>query len=283
MAWHGELMRGINLSATAMYLLALVAFTLLYLPAVIMGVMSFNDANLPAFPLTDFSTRWYSDLAGSDEVRSSLVNSALIAFTTMLISVSIGTLAAFGLVRSRFRGRNVVFTLILLPMLMPALILAVALLLFFNFADIGLGVVPVIIGHVVITLPFVVLIVSLRLFGFDRTLEEAARDLGARPLKVLRHVTLPIMAPGLMAAALFSFLISWDEVLIAFYNIDNRSTLPIYIWTQLRHRITMDLVALGTILSALTAMLVVVAWFAMRKRNPEVTGEQQVVNQTIKE
>jgi spermidine/putrescine transport system permease protein len=131
----------------------------------------------------------------------------------------------------------------------------------------------VIIGHVVITLPFVVLIVSLRLFGFDRTLEEAARDLGAHPVKVLRYVTLPIMAPGLMAAALFSFLISWDEVLIAFYNIDNRSTLPIYIWTQLRHRITMELVALGTVLSALTALLVAVAWFALKDRRPTVVDE----------
>jgi spermidine/putrescine transport system permease protein len=266
-------LRRINFSATAMYVLASLTFALLYLPALIMGVMSFNDASLPAFPLEGFSTRWYTDLGSSSEVRESLVNSTVIAFTTMVISVSIGTLAAFGLVRSRFRGRNVVFTVILLPMLMPALILAVALLLFFNFAGIELGVVPVIIGHVVITLPFVVLIVSLRLFGFDRTLEEAARDLGARPLKVLRHVTLPIMAPGLMAAALFSFLISWDEVLIAFYNIDNRSTLPIYIWTQLRHRITMDLVALGTILSALTALLVVVAWFAMKDREPKPASE----------
>jgi ABC-type spermidine/putrescine transport system permease subunit II len=196
----------------------------------------------------------------------------------MVISVTIGTLAAFGLVRSRFKGRNVVFTLILLPMLMPALILAVALLLFFNFAGVELGVMPVIIGHVVVTLPFVVLIVSLRLFGFDRRLEEAARDLGAHPVKVLRHVTLPLMAPGLMAAALFSFLISWDEVLIAFYNIDNRSTLPIYIWTQLRHRITMDLVALGTLLSALTALLVVVAWFVMRDRKPKRASETSKPN-----
>jgi len=259
----------INFAATGMYVLAAVTFILLYLPAAIMGLMSFNAASLPSFPIQDFSTRWYSDLASSAEVRSSLGNSALIAFTTMVISVTIGTLAAFGLVRSRFRGRNVVFTLILLPMLMPALILAVALLLFFNFAGIGLGLLPVIIGHVVITLPFVVLIVSLRLFGFDRSLEEAARDLGARPWKVLRYVTLPIMFPGLMAAAVFSFLISWDEVLIAFFNIDNRSTLPIYIWTQLRHRITMDLVALGTVLSALTAVVVVVVWFAMRKRRAQ--------------
>jgi spermidine/putrescine transport system permease protein len=256
-----------------MYLLALVTFGLLYLPAAIMGVMSFNDAALPAFPLEGFSTRWYGELASSTEVKESLVNSTVIALTTMALSVTIGTLAAFGLVRSRFRGRNVIFTMILLPMLMPALILAVALLLFFNFVGIGLGVVPVIIGHVVITLPFVVLIVSLRLFGFDRTLEEAARDLGAHPVKVLRHVTLPIMAPGLMAAALFSFLISWDEVLIAFYNIDNRSTLPIYIWTQLRHRITMELVALGTVLSALTALLVAVAWFALKDRRPTVVDE----------
>lgn len=264
--------RRINFSATAMYALAAITFGLLYLPALIMGVMSFNEASLPAFPLEGFSTRWYGELAGSAEVRESLINSTLIAFTTMVLSVTIGTLAAFGLVRSRFRGRNIVFTLILLPMLMPALILAVALLLFFNFAGVGLGLVPVIVGHVVITLPFVVLIVSLRLFGFDRGLEEAARDLGARPVKVLRHITLPLMAPGLMAAALFSFLISWDEVLIAFYNIDNRSTLPIYIWTQLRHRVTMDLVALGTLLGALTALLVVVAWFVMKDRRPRGTA-----------
>lgn len=257
----------VNGWAMMMVVVTVITYVLLYLPAIIMGIMSFNNAELPVFPLEGFTWRWYDALVTSDDVRASLGNSVIIASVTTVISVSIGTLAAFGLVRGRFRGRNIVFTLILLPLLTPTLILAVALLLFFHFIGVGLGIAPVIAGHVLITLPFVVLIVSLRLFGFDRTLEEAGMDLRAGPFQVLRRITLPLIFPGLLGAALFAFLISWDEVLVAFYNIDNRSTLPIYIWTQLRHRITLDLVALGTILSALTAILVVVAWFGMRRRS----------------
>lgn len=260
------LYKRLNAAGVLLIVLAVLSYALLYLPAVIMGVMSFNDAQLPLFPLEGFTWHWYGELFSSSEVKDSFLNSLTIAGATMVISLLIGTPAAFALVRGRFKGRNVLFTIVLLPLVTPTLILAVALLLFFNFIGAGLGVLQVIAGHVLITLPFTVLIMALRLFGFDRSLEEAARDLRARPLQVLLRVTLPLMFPGVLAAALFAFLLSWDEVLIAFFNIDNRSTLPIFIWTSLRHRITLELVSLGTLLAALTAVLVVVAWLTMSKK-----------------
>ena len=260
------LYKRLNVAGVVMIVLAVISYALLYLPAVVMGIMSFNDAELPLFPLEGFTWDWYGDLFSSGEVKDSFLNSLLIAAATTAFSLLIGTPAAFALVRGRFKARNVLFTFVLLPIVTPTLILAVALLLFFNFIGAGLGVWQVIAGHVLITLPFTVLIMALRLFGFDQTLEEAARDLRARPLQVLLRVTLPLMFPGVLAAALFAFLLSWDEVLIAFFNIDNRSTLPIYIWTSLRHRITLELVALGTLLAALTAVLVVVAWLTMSKK-----------------
>ena len=263
---HRPLYKRLNAAGALMIALAVVSYALLYLPAVIMGIMSFNDAQLPLFPLEGFTWHWYGELFSSSDVKDSFLNSLMIAASTMVISLLIGTPAAFALVRGRFKGRNVLFTVVLLPLVTPTLILAVALLLFFNFIGAGLGVWQVIAGHVLISLPFTVLIMALRLFGFDRSLEEAARDLRARPLQVLARVTLPLMFPGILAAALFAFLLSWDEVLIAFFNIDNRSTLPIYIWTSLRHRITLDLVSLGTLLAALTAVLVVVAWVTMSRK-----------------
>jgi len=259
--------RRLNLAGIMLVSVTIVAYLLLYLPSVVMGIMSLNTAPVPVFPLQGYTTEWYSALFANAAIQEAVVNSALIAAATLAIALPIGTAAAFALVRGRFRGRNVVFTVVLLPILTPALVLAVALLIFYQWTGVGPGVAQVVAGHVLVAIPYVVLIVAARLFGFDRTIEYAALDLGASPVRTLWWVTLPVLGPALMAAGMFAFLLSWDELLVAFFNIDVQNTLPTFIWASLRHSITYETLALGTLLSLATAVLVVMVWLTMWRRS----------------
>src|SRR5690349_23656609 len=199
-------------------------FVFLYLPIAFLVLFSFNDNIIPSLPFRGFTLKWYRELGFDFVLHEALYNSLFIAACTTVVSTTLGTLAAFPLVRCTFRFKQTGQLLVILPMIIPHFLMGVALLLFFAFVKLPLSRMTIVLGHVVFTLPFAVLIVSTRLYGFDRTLERAAGDLGATPAWVFWHVTQPLILPGLISEALFVFTLSMDEFLITFFVSGQKGT-----------------------------------------------------------
>ena len=207
----------------------------LYAPLLILLVFSFNDNNLPVFPLEGFTTDAYRDFVSNEELRSSIVTSAKAATVSSVIAVALGVLAAIVLVRREFFGKSAVSILLLSPLVVPLIALAIGLLVFLNrvpYLDPGLR--AIIAGHVVLSLPYAILILAPRLERIDARLEEAARDLGASPFRTFRSVTLPLIMPAIVSSFLVAFTISFDEIVIASFVNGAATTFPLYLFSQLR-------------------------------------------------
>ena len=221
-----------RLNPLVIYFALIVIF--LYLPIALLVVFSFNNSPVLVFPLTGFTTKWYQQLLSARELIASLWNSLLLAVISSLVATVLGTMAAIGIVRFNFRGKGIFLGIASLPLVIPYVVLGVSLLILFDTVSIPLSLWTVGLGHVVINVPFVMLVVAARLAGFDTSLEEAAMDLGATYWMTLARVTLPIAMPALLAAFLMSFTTSFDEFALAFFLIGNETTLPIYLYSQLR-------------------------------------------------
>jgi spermidine/putrescine transport system permease protein len=240
-------------------------FGFLYLPIFFLVLFSFNDYIIPSLPFRGFTLKWYQELAYDFVLHEALTNSLFIAGCTTVISTLLGTLAAFPLVRASFRFKKSTRMLTLLPMIIPHFLMGVALLLLFTYVKLPLSRFTVILGHVVFTLPFAVLIVSTRLHGFDRTLELAASDLGASPLRTFWHVTLPLILPGVVGAALLVFTLSMDEFMITYFVSGQKGTLTMYIWSLLKDGIAPRVNALASVLLAASfALLLLGSWVRQR-------------------
>ena len=236
-------------------------FTFLYLPIFFLVLFSFNDYIIPSLPFRGFTLKWYAELGYDFVLHEALANSLFIAACTTVVSTVLGTLAAFPLVRCSFRFKQPGRLLVILPMIIPHFLMGVALLLFFAYLKLPLSRLTIILGHVVFTLPFAILIVSTRLYGFDRTLERAASDLGASPLRTFWHVTLPLIMPGVVGAALLVFTLSMDEFLITFFVSGQKGTLTMYIWSLLKDGIAPRVNALASVLlGASFVLLLMGAW-----------------------
>ena len=242
-------------------------FVFLYLPIVFLVLFSFNDHIIPSLPFRGFTLRWYRELSFDFVLHDALYNSLTIATLTTVVSTVLGTLAAFPLVRCTFRWKPACRALVVVPMVIPHFLMGVALLLFFAWVRVPLSRLTIVLGHVVFTLPFAILIVSARLYGFDRTLELAAGDLGATPLRAFWHVTLPLILPGVAGAALLVFTLSMDEFLITFFVSGQQGTLTMYIWSLLKDGIAPRVNALASVLlGASFAVLLVGGWLVERGR-----------------
>ena len=236
-------------------------FAFLYLPIAFLVLFSFNDYIIPSLPFRGFTLKWYRELGYDFVLHEALYNSLFIAAWTTVVSTVLGTLAAFPLVRCTFRFKQTGQLLVILPMIIPHFLMGVALLLFFAFVKLPLSRMTIILGHVVFTLPFAVLIVSTRLYGFDRTLERAAGDLGANPARTFWHVTLPLILPGVVGAALLVFTLSMDEFLITYFVSGQKGTLTMYIWSLLKDGIAPRVNALASVLLGGSFVLLLVgAW-----------------------
>lgn len=241
-------------------------FVFLYLPLVFLVLFSFNDNIIPSLPFRGFTLKWYRELGFDFVMQDALYNSLVIAAWTTAISTVLGTLAAFPLVRCAFPFKRSVRLLVILPMIIPHFLMGVALLIFFSFVQLPLSRLTIILGHVVFTLPFAILVISTRLYGFDRTLELAAADLGATPLRSFRHIVLPLLLPGIVGAAMLVFTLSMDEFLITYFVSGQQGTLPMYIWSLLKDGIAPRVNALASVLLAVSfTLLVLGSWFGGRK------------------
>ncbi len=237
----------------ALAILAGAILAFLYLPIVFLILFSFEKSDSPGFPITGLTTHWYEAMLADSLIHQALLNSIEVAVAVAILATVIGTTAAFALVRggSRFAGTGrVLFTL---PIMIPGALIGIGLLIFVRRAlNLQLGLHTVVMGHLVFCTSFVVLIVAARLQGFDRRLEWAAADLGANSRQTLRYIVLPLIAPAIIAGALLSVTLSIDEFVITFFTIGPQTTLPLYIYTQIKFGVTPEVNALATVMLVVT-------------------------------
>ncbi len=230
----------------------------LYAPIAILIIYSFNSSRYAVWE--GFSWKWYETLLKDQVVLRALKNSLIVAFTATLVSTFIGTLTALGMQRFEFRGKGVIDGLFYLPVIIPEIVMAASLVIFFGFVKFTLGMASVILAHVAFCVSYVIIVVRARLEGFDRTLEEAAMDLGANELQTFFRVTLPVIAPGIVSGALLAFTISIDDYIItSFVAGVGSTTLPLQIYSMVKTKVTPEINAVSTLLLIPTIVLIVLA------------------------
>lgn len=241
--------------------LVLVAvFGFLYLPIAVLVLLSFNRAGLPT-TWTGFSTRWYVELVNNRDILRAASNTLFVAVFATLIATVLGTMLAIGMEARRRKG-SALEALAFAPMVIPDIVLAVALLSFFSWLGVTLGLHTIIISHVIFDLAFVCTVVRARLKGFDYSIVEASRDLGASGWTTFRRVMFPVLAPAIVAGALLAFTLSVDEFIIAFFTAGaGRSsiTLPIQIYSMIRFGITPEINALATLVMGVSATALLIS------------------------
>jgi spermidine/putrescine transport system permease protein len=241
---------------------AVIVFAFLFAPIIVLVVFSFNKAK-SGTKWAGFSTRWYNALVHNHDALQAFRNTLKVAFIATLFATVIGTLAAFALTRFRFRGRSAYSTLIFISLVMPEIIMGISLTAFFRrFAHVDLSIRTVIAAHITFCIAFVVVVVKARLTAFDNRLVEAAADLGATPLQAFLRVVLPLAAPGIFAGAMLAFTISLDDVVItSFTSGPGSTTLPLYIFGQLKFGVSPSINALSTIVLFSALLLLAVGGF----------------------
>ena len=236
-------------------------YVFLFAPIVLLVLFSFNANEVGSFPITGWTTKWYGQVFHDYQIRDALTTTIRIALEVTAVSTIVGTAAAFPLVRSRLPFRSGVRIALVLPIMIPGLLIGVSLLvLFTSVFHQTLSPTTAVVGQSVYTTPFVLLLVAARLQGFDAGLERAASDLGANTFKRLRYVVLPLLAPAILAGALFAFTLSLDEFIITLFLIGSHNTLPIYIYTQVKFGITPEVNALAALLLAASLCLIALAF-----------------------
>lgn len=229
-----------------LYLGALLVF--LYLPIAVMIAMSFNDSVLYELPFVP-TTRWFEALAGNERLLAASLNSVGLALANTVIATTLGTMAALAFARHTFRGKALLRLLLFPPITIPWLIIGTSMLVMFFWTGIGRGLHAMLLGHVALSIPYVVVVVGARLASYGVALEEAAATLGAGPWQTFRRITLPVLAPGIVAAALFAFAVSFDQFVISYFLAPpGVSTLPVEIYSAIRKGFTPEVNAISSII-----------------------------------
>ena len=244
----------------------------LYAPIALLPIFAFNDATVIAFPLSGATTKWFAKLWEEPELHRALKNSLIIAVSSSLMATALGIFASRASTRYSFPGKTGIMGMIMLPLVLPEIILAVAILTVLLGLGVPLSLFTVILGHVLICTPFSIAILSAAFQSLDRSLEEAAYDLGETPVSTFRLIILPLVMPGIISSLLITFTISLDEFIMAFFLAGNENTLPVYILGQFRFPQNVPVImALGTILVCLSVALLATAEY-FRRRGIAKTG-----------
>jgi spermidine/putrescine transport system permease protein len=250
----------------------IVVFLALFGPLLILLLFSFNDSNVLAFPLEGYTAHWFVDAWRDTLLRQALLNSSIVAFVVAPLCLVLGTLAAFGLTRFRFRARAAVAGLVGAPLILPWLVIGIAALMAYGRLHIALSLRTVIASQTICTFPLVTAIVSAQLFRFQRVQEEAAIDLGCSRLQVLRHVILPHIAPALAASAIFAFTWSFNNFEISFFTIGFQQTFPIWVYSSVRNPDHTAIVnAISIVISAVQVGLIYAALRLLRRGGGDAT------------
>jgi spermidine/putrescine transport system permease protein len=252
--------------ARALTAYAVAYLIFLYGPVLLLPVFSLNDSIYIAFPLKAFTFNWYRQMAENQELLDALQASLQVGASVAVISTALGMLAAKALAHGRVPGRALVVGFIMLPLIIPSLVMAVALLVVMRqIFDLELSLVTVAAGHVMLCVPYATLVMISRFEGFDRNLEEASRDLGDSAWQSFWRITVPLAWPGILSSLLLCFSASFDEYLFAAFLSGDRATLPLFIFSQLRFAQKLPgVLALGSCILAGSVVLVVVAAWLRR-------------------
>jgi putative spermidine/putrescine transport system permease protein len=249
---------------------ALGFLTVFYLlaPTLVIVPMSFTQARILSFPPEGFSLQWYQRMFTDPQWAAGIAHSAQVATLTAVVATALGTLAALGLGRGRFPGRTLVNALALSPLIVPVVVIAIGMFALFVQWRISGSIVGLVVAHTALALPFVIVNVGTSLRTMDRNLELAAANLGADPRRSFLHITLPMILPGVLAGAIFAFITSWDEVVVAIFMTSARfRTLPVEMWEQVRQVIDPTVAAVSTTLLVVTTTLLLLL-FVVRRQAP---------------
>jgi len=225
------MLQGKRILSTYFYLFMLV----IYLPLLSLLVFSFNDSLSAGFPWKGFTLRWWETFFSDPVALTTVKNSFVVAVATAVVATFMGLGVAFVLVRRVFRGQNVLLSSLVVPIAVPYLLIAVGLFLLLRVGlDLEFSLFTVAIGHIVVALPYSTLVLMARLIGFDRSLEEAAQDLGATGFTTFRKITFPLITPGIFVSMFLAFIISLEDVIIANFLVGGDLTVPMFVWGRLR-------------------------------------------------
>lgn len=237
-------------------------------PSLVIVPMGFSSGSILEFPPPGFSLQWYQKMVTDPAWTSGFANSFQVAVLTSILATILGTLGALGISRGRFPGKSIANGMILSPLVVPVVVIAIGMFALFVRWKITGTLFGLVIAHTALAVPYVVVSVSTSLRTIDRNLEMAAANLGASPVRTFRHVTLPLVLPGVFAGALFAFLSSWDEVVVAIFLTTTRfRTLPPVMWEQVRQVIDPTVASVATVLLVVTT-LVLALIFVVRRQAP---------------
>jgi spermidine/putrescine transport system permease protein len=245
----------------------------MYAPIVVVVIYSFNAAPRGG-PWRGFTTQWYTRLFDSHDKIAATENTLILAVVSTLVATALGTMLGYGLSRYRFPGKKLFSWLMYIPVVIPDIVMAVAMLSFFAMLNRGLhvlqlGMVTMIIAHITFQIPFVAIVVRSRLAGMDPSIEEAAHDLGANSWQTFWHVTFPLMVPGVLAGAMLAFTLSLDDFVVSFFTTGpGATTLPILIYSSVKRGITPDINALSTLIVLASIIGTIGATLLQRPRQP---------------
>lgn len=238
----------------------------LYAPVVLLPLFAFNSGTIISFPLQGFTTKWFAELATIPALHSAVKNSLIIAVSSAVLATTLGIFVARATTRYKFPGKGGMVGLIMLPLVLPEVIIAVSLLVVLLTIGLPLAFWTVILGHVLICTPYAVVILTSAFQSLDRSLEEAAYDLGEGKWSTFRLVIMPLVAPGIVSSLLIAFTVSLDEFIIAYFLSGAEATLPVYIFSQFRFPAKVPVImALGTILVVLSILLITIAEIYRRR------------------
>ena len=233
-------------------------YLFLFAPIIYIVVNSFNaTTSKPYLSWKGFSFEWYSKLFSNETLLKSFGNTMIIAVTSMVLATIIGTLAAVGMYKYKFKGKSLIDGLLYIPVVIPEIVLGIALLTLFSNIKIPRGMLTLIIAHTTFSVPFVIFNVRARLGGYDMSIEEASMDLGAGRLRTFFEITLPVLAPGIGGGALLAFTLSIDDVIISYFVNGQTKTFPLKVYESIRSGVAPDVNALSTLILIGTTILVV--------------------------
>ncbi|MGN0376329.1 MAG: ABC transporter permease [Suilimivivens sp.] len=243
-------------------------YIFLFLPIVVIVVNSFNaTTSKPYLSWKGFTFAWYGKLFDNSVLLQSFGNTILLAVISTLLSTAIGTLAAVGMYKYKFKGKGLIDGLLYIPVVIPEIVLGISLLTVFAKANVPRGMITLVLAHVTFSIPFVIFNIRARLSGYDNSIEEASMDLGANRIYTFFHITLPVLAPGIGGGALLAFTLSIDDVIISYFTNGKVKTFPLKVMESIKSGVAPDVNALSTLILVGTSLLVILTQSGIFSKN----------------
>ena len=244
---------------------SILIYAFLYLPLIVVVLYSFSATRVNVFPLEGYTVNWYREMANDEEIRSAILLSVRVGLTAAGLAVVLGAMAAFALDRFAFRGKGLVRFLVVLPITLPGIVTAVAMLSFFTLIGLELSNWTLIIGHATFCITLVMNNVVARLSQLPRHLDEASADLGATPLQTFWRITFPLTLPAILAGAILAFTLSFDEIIVSLFLKGRENTLPLLIWGRLRLGLSPEINAAATVIIGVSLAGVLISSRLLRR------------------